>query len=228
MPKTIKLTAADGHAFDAYRADPEGKPHGGVVVIQEIFGVNVHIRDLVERWAAVGYTAIAPALYDRWERGFDVGYEPADIERGRVHKATANEHLDGVMADVDAARAAIADVGRIGAVGYCWGGYVTYLAACRLDIQAASGYYGGGIHEVVGESPKCPTILHFGDSDASIPLSDVETVRAAQPGVGIFVYEAGHGFHCDMRGSYDPRAAAIAGMRTTQLFESVVRRGETA
>lgn len=226
MPETIKLTASDGHTFDAYRADPDGAPLGGVIVIQEIFGVNVHIRDLVERWAAVGYTAIAPALYDRWEPGFETGYEPADIERGRAHKTTANEHLDGVMEDVDAARAAIADVGRIGAVGYCWGGFVTYLAACRLDIQAASGYYGGGIPDVVGETPKCPTTLHFGDSDASIPLSDVEAVRSAQPGVGIHIYEAGHGFHCDMRGSFDPRATAIAGMRTMRLFEDVVRRGE--
>lgn len=228
MPKTVKLTASDGHSFDAYRADPEGKPLGGVVVIQEIFGVNVHIRDLVERWAAVGYAAIAPALYDRWERNFDVGYEAADIELGRAHKATANEHLDGVMADVDAARAAIADVGRIGAVGYCWGGFVTYLAACRLNIQAASGYYGGGIPDVIDEKPKCPTILHFGDSDASIPLSDVEVIGKAQPSVGIHIYKAGHGFHCDMRGSYNPRAAAIAGMRTTQLFEGVLRRGESA
>lgn len=226
MPKVIQLTAADGHVFDAYRADPAGKAFGAIVVVQEVFGVNEHIRDLVERWAAVGYTAIAPALYDRWEKGFETGYQPADIDRGRAHKATANEHLDAVMSDVDAARAAVADVGRIGVVGYCWGGFVTYLAACRLDVQAASGYYGGGIADVIGETPKCPTILHFGDNDGSIPLSDVEAVRTAQPAVGIHVYEAGHGFHCDMRGSYDPRAAAVAGMRTTQLFEGVVRRGE--
>lgn len=226
MPKVVKLTAADGHVFDAYRADPADKPFGAIVVIQEVFGVNEHIRDLVERWAAVGYTAIAPALYDRWEKGFETGYQPADIDRGRAHKATANEHLDAVMADVEAARAAVADVGRIGVVGYCWGGFVTYLAACRLDVQAASGYYGGGITDVISEKPKCPTILHFGDNDGSIPLSDVEAVRAAHPAVGIHVYEAGHGFHCDMRGSYNPRAAAIAGMRTTQLFEGVVRRGE--
>ncbi len=227
MPETLQLTASDGHTLSAYRADPDGTPHGAVIVIQEVFGVNKHIRDVTERWAAVGYTAIAPALYDRWEPGFEVGYEPADIERGRAHKATANENLDQVMMDVDAARAAVADAGRIGVVGFCWGGFVTYLSACRLNIDAASGYYGGGIHGVADETPKCATELHFGDSDASIPLTDVDIVRAKQPGVDIYVYEAGHGFHCDMRGSFDPRASDIAGMRTTQLFEAVVRRGET-
>lgn len=225
MSKTVQLTASDGHTFDAYRTDPEGTPLGAVIVIQEVFGVNVHIRDLVERWAAVGYTAIAPALYDRWERNFEVGYEPSDIEQGRAHKATANEHLDQVMADVEAARTAVADAGRVGAVGYCWGGFVTYLAACRLDIQAASGYYGGGINGVMSETPKCPTILHFGDRDASISMTDVDAIDKAQSDVDVHVYDADHGFHCDMRGSYDPRSAAIAGMRTTQLFESNIRQG---
>ncbi|MEX0921729.1 MAG: dienelactone hydrolase family protein [Rhodovibrionaceae bacterium] len=227
MPENIQLTAADGQVLDAYRADPEGKPYGAVVVIQEIFGVNVHIRDLVERWAAVGYTAIAPALYDRHEKAFETGYEPADIEKGRALKDKANADLDAVMADVEAARQAVSSAGRVGVVGFCWGGYVTYAAACRLDIQAASGYYGGGIHNLAEETPKCPTILHFGKEDQGIPLSDVDRVRQAQPEVKIHLYEAGHGFHCDRRGSYDPRAAAIAGMRTTQLFESVLRRGES-
>lgn len=228
MPETIQLTAADGHVLDAYRADPNGTPLGAVVVIQEIFGVNVHIRDLVERWAAVGYTAIAPALYDRFEKNFEVGYEPADIEIGRDLKAKANENLDNVVADVEAARAAVAGAGRVGITGFCWGGFVTYVAAARLNVQAAAGYYGGGIANVLSEAPKCPTILHFGDNDGSIPLTDVDKIRAAQPDVGIFIYEAGHGFHCDMRGSYDPRAAAIAGMRTTQLFERVLRYGNDA
>ncbi len=227
MPTSIQLTATDGHVLDAYRADPEGTPLGAVVVIQEIFGVNMHIRDLVERWAAVGYTAIAPALYDRFEKGFETGYEPADIEQGRALKAKANAELDDVMADIEAARAAVAPAGRVGIVGFCWGGYVTYAAACRLDLQAASGYYGGGIHELAGETPQCPTILHFGKQDQGIPLSDVETLRKAQPSVGIHLYDAGHGFHCNQRGSYDPRAADIAGMRTLQLFESALRRGES-
>ena len=226
MGENVRLTAADGHSFDAYRADPEGKPYGAVVVIQEIFGVNVHIRDLVERWAAVGYTAIAPALYDRIEKGFETGYEDADIQKGRALKEKANADLAAVMADVEAARKAVESAGRVGVAGFCWGGFVTYLAACRLPVQAASGYYGGGIHTVAKESPACPTILHYGEQDQGIPLTDVETVRQAQPGVAIHLYQAGHGFHCDHRGSYDPRAAAIAGMRTVQLFESVLRRGE--
>ena len=226
MAETLRLTAADGHSFDAYRADPDGKPHGAVVVIQEIFGVNVHIRDLVERWAAVGYTAIAPALYDRIEPGFETGYGEEDIQKGRALKEKANADLDAVMADVEAARKAVETAGRVGIVGFCWGGFVSYLAACRLPVQAASGYYGGGIHSVAAESPNCPTILHYGEQDHAIPLTDVETVREAQPEVAIHLYQAGHGFHCDQRGSYDPRAAAIAGMRTVQLFESVLRRGE--
>lgn len=225
MSKTVQLKTSDGHVLSAYRADPAGTPRGAVVVIQEIFGVNVHIRDVTERWAEVGYTAIAPALYDRFEKGFEVGYTPEDIETGRALKAKANAKLDHVMADVEAARAAVADAGKVGIVGFCWGGFVTYMAACRLGFQAASGYYGGGIAEYANETPKCPTILHFGDNDAGIPLSEVEAVRGKQPKVGIHIYQAGHGFHCDMRGSYDPRAAAIAGMRTVQLFEASLRGG---
>lgn len=226
MSQTVQLTAADGHTFDAYRVDPKGPPRGAVIVIQEVFGVNAHIRDVTERWAAVGYAAIAPALYDRWERGFEVGYEPADIEQGRAHKATANEHLDQVLMDVEAARAAVAELGRVGVVGFCWGGFVTYLAACRLKVDAASGYYGGGIHEFIDETPDCPTLLHFGNNDASIPMSVVDTIHDKQPDVGVHIYKAGHGFHCDMRASYDPRAADIAGMRTTQLFENNVFHGD--
>lgn len=226
MQTTLTLTAADGHTFSAYKAEPEGTPFGAVVVVQEIFGVNAHIRDLVERWAAVGYTAIAPVLYDRWAPSFEAGYGPGDVDKGRSLKAIANENLEKVISDVDAARAAVADVGRVGVVGYCWGGFVTYVAACRLDFQAASGYYGGGINEVVDEAPKCPAILHFGDNDGSIPLDQVELVRAKHPDIGVHIYQAGHGFNCDMRGSYDPRATAIAGMRTVQLFESALRRGE--
>lgn len=226
MSETVQLTAADGFELSAYRADPAGKPLGAVVVLQEIFGVNAHIRDLVERFAAVGYTAIAPALYDRLQPGFEVGYEPDDIALGRELKDKANAALDKVLLDVEAARAAVADAGKIGVTGFCWGGVIAYVAACRLDFQAAAPYYGAGIVNFVdAEKPKCPMVMHFGDNDGSIPLSDVDKMKAADTGAEIYVYAAGHGFHCDMRGSYNPRAAAIAGMRTTQLFERALRYG---
>ncbi len=221
MGQDITLTAADGHKLSAYLCEAEGECRGSVIVVQEIFGVNVHIRDVAERYAAVGYKTIAPALYDRLERGFEVGYEPDDIARGRDYKAAANENLDGVMADMEAAYAAVSDTGKVGVTGFCWGGFVVWLAACRMNIQAAAGYYGGGIIDFNNESPKCPTILHFGEKDESIPLSDVDVIAKAHPDVGVHVYQAGHGFHCDMRGQFDPRAANIAGMRTIRLFDQM-------
>jgi carboxymethylenebutenolidase len=220
----IQLTASDGHQFSAYLCEPEGAARGGVIVIQEIFGVNVHIRDITERFAALGYKAIAPAVYDRFERGFEVGYAAEDIALGRVHKASANENLDAVMADVEAARLAVADAGNVGITGFCWGGFVTWMAACRLDIKAAAGYYGGGILDYNSEHPQCPTILHFGERDTSIPLADVEQIKHAHADVEIYIYQADHGFHCDMRGAFDARAADIAGMRTLRLFDENLRR----
>jgi len=225
MGEQIRLNAADGHELGAYRADPESQARGGVVVIQEIFGVNVHIRAVCDRFAALGYQTIAPALYDRCERDFECGYSADEIAVGRELKAKANEDLDGVLADVEAARAAVADAGRVGVTGFCWGGFVTWLTACRLDMAAAAGYYGGGIMDHLGESPKCPTILHFGRNDGSIPMNDVEAIASAHGDVAVHVYEAGHGFNCDLRGDYDPHAAAIAGMRTLRLFDQYVAAG---
>ena len=224
MGHDITLTASDGHALSAYLCEPEGAARGGVVVIQEIFGVNAHIRDVTERYAALGYKVIAPALYDRFERGFEVGYSPEDIDAGRVHKASANENLEGVLADVEAARLAIADAGKVGITGFCWGGFVVWLAACRLDVQAAAGYYGGGILDYNSEQPKCPTILHFGEKDTSIPLGDVERISSAHADVDVYIYDAEHGFHCDLRAAYNPRAADIAGMRTLRLFDENLSR----
>ncbi len=219
MGHDITLTASDGHKLSAYLCEPDGAARGGVIVIQEIFGVNVHIRDVAERYAALGYKTIAPALYDRYEPGFEVGYTAEDIALGRDHKTSANEDLDGVLADVEAARLAVTDAGKVGITGFCWGGVVTWLAACRLDVQAAAGYYGGGIIDHNREQPRCPTILHFGAEDQSIPLDDVEQISKAHADVDVYIYEADHGFHCDMRGSYNPRSADIAGMRTLRLFD---------
>ncbi|MBT3660724.1 MAG: dienelactone hydrolase family protein [Rhodospirillaceae bacterium] len=219
MGQDISLTASDGFELGAYRCDPEGDTRGAVIVVQEIFGVNDHIRDVTERFAAVGYTAIAPALYDRWDKGFTSGYTPEDIAVGRDLKDKANAELDNVMADVEAARAHVAGAGKVGITGFCWGGFVTWMAACRLDVQAAVSYYGGGIIGYNDEEPKCPTICHFGREDGSIPMSDVDVIAGAHPDVSVHVYEADHGFHCDHRGSFNPRAANVAGMRTIRLFD---------
>ncbi len=220
MGQDITLTSSDGHQFGAYRCEPEGDARGAVVVIQEIFGVNEHIRSVTERFAAVGYLAIAPALYDRWQPGFTAGYTADDIAVGRDFKTKANENIDAVIADVEAARANVAGAGRVGVTGFCWGGVVTWLAACRLDFQAAACYYGAGIAGHLGETPQCPTILHFGRNDGSIPMDEVATIAAAHPEVDVHVYEADHGFHCDMRGSFAPAAANIAAMRTIRLFDA--------
>ncbi len=223
MGETIRLTAADGHEFDAYRADPEGDARGGVVVIQEIFGVNGHIRDVADGFARDGYLAVAPALYDRFERGVELDYTPENIEIGREFKAQGNENLDSVMADVEAARAAASGAGqgnnKVGITGYCWGGFVVWAAACRLGFDAAASYYGGGVIDLKDETPTCPIILHFGREDDSIPLADVDAISAAHPDVPVHLYDAGHGFNCDRRGSYHEESAALARERTLQLFK---------
>jgi carboxymethylenebutenolidase len=221
MGKDITLRASDGHALSAYLCETEGECKGSIIVVQEIFGVNAHIRDVAERFASVGYKTIAPALYDRLELGFQTGYEPGDIAQGRDFKTATNENLDGVMADMEAAYAAVSDTEKVGVTGFCWGGFVVWLAACRMNIQAAAGYYGGGIIDFVDEKPKCPTILHFGERDHSIPLGDVNVIAKTHPEVVVNIYKADHGFHCDMRESFDPRAANIAGMRTIRLFDNM-------
>ncbi|MBT4938277.1 MAG: dienelactone hydrolase family protein [Rhodospirillaceae bacterium] len=223
MGQDITLTASDGHVFGAYRCEPEGAALGGVVVIQEIFGVNDHIRDVTERYAELGWLAVAPALYDRWQPGFTAGYTPDDIAVGRELKDRANAELDNVILDVEAARANAAQAGKVGITGFCWGGVVTWVAACRLEFSAASCYYGAGILGHAEAQANCPTLMHFGEKDASIPMADVEAIAAAQPNVGMHTYDADHGFHCDQRGQFNPRAANIAGMRTGRLFDDNLR-----
>jgi carboxymethylenebutenolidase len=226
MGETITLTAADGHQLGAYRADPPGgagaEPKGGIVVIQEIFGVNSHVRNVVDGFAEEGYVAIAPAIFDRFQRDVDLGYEADDKTQGIALKAQGNDHLDLVMADVRAAWDAVAKAGqgnnKVGITGYCWGGVVVWAAACRLDFDAAACYYGGGIVDLKDETPKCPTILHFGKQDASIPMEDVDAISAVHPGLAVYVYDAGHGFNCDRRDSHDEESAKTARERTLELF----------
>jgi len=215
----VTLTADDGHSLGAYRADPEGTPRGGVVVVQEIFGVNGHIRSVYDRLAALGYAAIAPALFDRAERDFQSGYSEAEVAHARSFLADAD--WDAFVRDTDAARAAVSDVGKVGVVGFCMGGAVAFMAATRLaGIAAASGFYGGKITAVADEVPRCPVQLHYGSEDHGIPMENVDKVRAARgTDCDIWVYRgAGHGFHCDARGSFDAAASAVAWGRTVELF----------
>lgn len=221
MGQFIELTAKDGHKFQAYRSEPAGKPRGAVVVIQEIFGVNHHIKSVTDRYASMGFLAIAPAVFDRYQRGFDVGYTPDDIAKARQFLSGLS--WDNAIADADAARANVATAGKVGIVGYCFGGSLSWLASCRLKLDAASGYYGGAVGQFKDETPKCPVIMHFGKEDASIPMATVDAFKAAQPKVPTYVYEgAGHGFSCDERPSFNPPAHDLALVRTYELFSKSI------
>lgn len=213
----IELTAADGHRFAAYKAGPDNAKKA-LVVVQEIFGVNRHMRRICDDFAKEGYQVIAPALFDRVQRGVELGYTGDDVARGRDLRAKVP--ADGPMLDVEACAAALPAGAAKGIVGYCWGGTVAWWGATRsTSFKAACGWYGGGIAGTKDETPSCPVELHFGSLDASIPMSDVEAIRAAQPGIAIFVYEgAGHGFGCEDRGSYKADDAAVAERRTLDFF----------
>jgi carboxymethylenebutenolidase len=213
---TLQLRAADGTTLSAYLVKPEGTPRGAVVVIQEIFGVNSHIRRVAEQYAAEGYLAIAPAMFDRLQKGVDLGYDSAGMQAGidLMMKAT-NE---GALADVNAAINAVAHAGRVGMVGYCWGGRVTYLSGCHANIAAGVAYYGGGITQLLPETPRCPMMFHFGEHDSHIALADVEKVRQAFPQGTYHLYPAGHGFNCTDRVDFDPASARLAFERSIEFF----------
>jgi carboxymethylenebutenolidase len=218
MGTTIQLTTSDGHTLDAYKAEPEGAPKGGIVVIQEIFGVNSHMRNVTDNFAKAGYVAIAPALFDRVEKGLDLGYGQEDFQKGRDTRGSLDD--DGIQADVQAAIVEAAKSGKVGIVGYCFGGMVSWLAACKCDgLSAASTFYGGGIHAIREDTPKCPVIYNFGDKDGGIPLSQVHEIKEAHPDIPCYVYDdAGHGFCCDDRESYNQGACERGHARTLDLF----------
>lgn len=222
MGHMIELTAADGHTFPAYVAQPIGNPRGGLVVLQEIFGVNSHIRAVADGYAADGYFVVAPATFSRVQTGVELGYTEADMGTGFGLK-TAVEALPapGVMADIQAAIDDAAQGGKVGIVGYCWGGLLTWRAACMLNgLSAAVPYYGGGMtgEADASRAPQVPVMAHFGDQDHWIPLDTVEAFKKAQPGVTVHVYNANHGFNCDQRGSYNEAAAKLARERTVAFL----------
>ena len=221
MGTHFELTASDDHKLDAYRADPAGTPKGGIVVIQEIFGVNHHIRSVADRFAALGYVAIAPALFDRIEPGFESGYSPEEVQT--AVRLVGNPPMQDWLLDVAAAREAIADVGKIAVTGFCLGGSLSSGAATKLPgFSVAVGYYGGHIVRMANQSPKVPTMLHFGELDKHIPMSDVETIKSKQPSVEVYTYNADHGFQCDERDSFSPEAAQIAWGRTLRFIDGHV------
>jgi carboxymethylenebutenolidase len=223
MGQTVTLKAKDGHSFSAYRADPAGTPKGAIVVIQEIFGVNHHIKAVADGYAKQGYVAVAPALFDRAEKNVELGYDQAGMTAGRglVGKIPPEKVGEDVQAAIDYAKQS----GKVGVVGYCFGGSVAFRAATQLSGVAASvGYYGGGIAGMADQKPKIPLMLHFGDQDQSIPPADVAKIKAARGGdAEIFVYQgAGHGFNCDERPSWNADAAKTALQRTLDFFKKHV------
>jgi carboxymethylenebutenolidase len=226
MSEFTTLMARDGHEFNAWLAAPAGKPRGAIVVIQEIFGVNAHIRAVTDGFAAEGYVAIAPALFDRVRRGIELGYNADTMKEGFGYVQQLQR--DKTLLDVGASIAVVKHAGRVGVVGFCWGGRMAYVSACELPVACGVAYYGGGIAQELAKTPKCPMLYHFGGKDTHIPQSDVEKIRAADPRGTFYIYpEAEHGFNCDMRGSFNPEAAQLARQRTLAFFGTHLR-GEAA
>lgn len=221
MTDFISLKTADNATIAAYVAKPAGTPKGAVVVCQEIFGVNNHIRNVTQRFAAEGYLAIAPALFDRVEKNVELGYDQAGMQAGIALMKQAS--IDTALVDIAAAAAHVKPAGKAAIVGFCWGGTLAWAAACRTDLfSAAVAYYGGGIGNLLDEQPRCPVIAHFGNQDQSIPMETVEKFKAAHPTVPVHVYDAGHGFNCDERGSYNAAAADLARGRTLAFLKEKI------
>jgi carboxymethylenebutenolidase len=221
LGQQFTLTASDSFKLGAYRANPSGPAKGGVVVIQEIFGVNHHIRAVCDRLAGEGYAALAPALFDRQQPNFETGYSPDEIAHAR--KFVANPDWGAMMRDTQAAIDAAKQNGAVGIIGFCMGGTIAFLAAARLNgLSAAIAYYGGQIAKNADEKPKVPTQLHFGEKDASIPMSDVEIIKEKRGrDCEIYVYpDAGHGFNCDERGSFNEAAAKVAWRRSIAFLQT--------
>ena len=217
MGKFVELQAADGHKFAAYRCEPAGRPRGGLVVVQEIFGVNSHIRSVADGYAADGYLVVAPAIFDRVQRNYDTGYAQADIQAGVGIMQSLK--WENTLADIRSAIESVTTAGKVGILGYCYGGAVAWMAAARLQgLSCAVPYYGGAIPNLIGEQPKCPVMFHWGETDQSIPLESAKKVAAAHPQAVSNYYKAGHGFNCDQRGSFDAAASKLARERSIDFL----------
>lgn len=212
MGELTTLMARDGHAFQAWLVPPQGAPRGAVVVLQEVFGLNRHIRSVANDFAAAGYLAIAPALFDRVRRGIELGYGPDDVQQGVGCMLQVSEQQ--LLADIAASIAVVRHAGRVGAVGFCWGGLCAWLAARQLPVACAVAYYGGRIAEHLDTVPTRPVMYHFGEADPHIPPAEVERIRAAHPDGVFHLYPAGHGFNCPERADFHAASARLARERT--------------
>jgi carboxymethylenebutenolidase len=215
-----RFMARDGHEFNAWLTPPPGKPRGAVVVLQEIFGVNEHIRAVADKYAAAGFVAIAPSLYDRIGSNISTGYSPEEITQARGYMLQVKR--EDALKDIAAAVNVVRHAGRVALLGFCWGGTLTWVGARSLPVHAAVGYYVSRIGENLDGVPKCPMLLHFGEQDAAIPLADVERARALFPAGEFHIYPAGHGFNCDLRASYHQPSAALAWQRTQEFLATHV------
>jgi len=222
MGEFTTLMARDGHEFNAWLAAPSGPARGAVLITQEIFGVNRHIRAVAATYAAAGYVTIAPCLFDRLRRGIELGYSDAEVSQGRGLRLQIP--LEKTLLDLTASINVIKHAGRVAVVGYCWGGTLAYIAACDLPVACAVSYYGGQIKDHLAKSPRRPVMYHFGEQDPHIPMSDIEKIRAADPNGVFHLYPAGHGFNCEERGTYDAANAALALERTLQFLAAQMER----
>jgi len=221
MGTQIKLTATDGHQFDAYFAASSDPARGAIVLIQEIFGVNSHIRSVADDYAGQSFQVIAPALFDRVQRNLELGYTPPDTAQGMkvARQIGMDTALKDVAASISQARSEWPGL-KVGVLGYCFGGSLAWLAATRLDPAAAVCYYGGQIAANAAETPRCPVMMHFGAKDAHIGPAEIAKIRSAHPDLPIFLYEAGHGFNCDQRKDFEPQSAGLARQRTLEFFRN--------
>jgi carboxymethylenebutenolidase len=218
--KMTKMKMSDGASIGVYHVDAVGKRRGGLVLIQEIFGLTEHIKECCDSYAAEGYEVLGPAVYDREAPGFEASYSPEDIQK--AIKIARGEHpFELSVKDSQTCIDALKGKGAVFITGYCYGGTVTWAAACQCTgLAAASGYYGGGIAGMIEQKPRCPTILHFGKQDHGIPMEAVDKIKAAHPDVKVYVYDAGHGFNSDRRTDYNPDCAKLAKQRTIDLFRA--------
>ena len=213
MGEIIQLTAGDGHQLGAYRANPEGTPKAGLVLLQEIFGVNSHIRSVCDGYAAAGYLVVAPALFDRVKPGIELPYDDDGRTEGFATREKTN--FEQNLADAAAAQAVVKEAGKTAILGFCWGGAIAWQSASKLNFDASVLFYGGGIAEHLDLDANCPVQMHFGEDDQGIPMTDVEKIKAAKPDIPVHTYAgAGHGFCCDQRGSYHAEATRLGKERT--------------